>query len=90
MLPDRRIHARKQGVDIVRYDKAGKWYVEIAADYGRRGLPAERKPVKIREAALHARGLIARGATHHAGIPGGQAFDRLVAGRAVFGGTTQQ
>lgn len=85
-MPDRRVHVSAPGIEIVRYDKAGKWYVEIAADYGRHGLLAERKQVKIREAALHARGLIARGATHNAGIPGGQAFDRLVAGPAVVEG----
>jgi hypothetical protein len=25
---DRRVHARYRGMDVVRYDRAGKWYLE--------------------------------------------------------------
>ena len=74
---DRHVHARCRGVEVVRYDRSGKWYVEIAADFGRRGLPAERKHVGIEEAVETARSFGAAG-TIHLGLPGGGSFDRKI------------
>ena len=78
MTEDRMVHAETSdgGIQIVRYDKEGKWYVEIREGYGRHGLPAERKQVSVREAALHARGL--RGGRIYLNLPGGDTFERMV------------
>jgi len=80
-MDDRRVHARAPGIEVVRYDKAGKWYIEMAADYGRRGLPAERIQVGAAEAAETARNLgRRRDGSVYLGLPGGATFDRLVTG----------
>jgi len=78
MNEDRRVHAKMDGAEVVRYNRAGKWYVELAADYGRIGLPAERRQIPIREAAELAKVFEARGGKIITRLPGGQAFDRLV------------
>ena len=67
-MTDRRVHAvLRTGEEIVRYDRAGKWYVE----YHR-----VRKPLTVHEAAARA---CERGAQRFLGLPGGARFDRLVA-----------
>jgi hypothetical protein len=73
-LTDRRVHAACEGFEVVRYERAGKWYIEPLLD-GRR-----RERVSIGEAARRA--VYARdplGGVIHIGLPGGQTFDRLVA-----------
>ena len=75
---DRRVHARWGSIELVRYDKAGKWYVEIPENYGRHGLPAERLHVTLEEAAERALNWSERKGVIYTGVPGGQAFDRLV------------
>jgi len=78
-LADRRVHASAPGIEVVRYDKAGKWYVEIAANYGRPGLLAERIHVSVTEAAEAARNIARRPSGEvHLGLHGGTTFDRLV------------
>ena len=79
-MDDRRVHASYDngGIEIVRYDRSGKWYVELAENFGRPGLPRERFHVGINEAARRAIDLEQRGGVIHTGIPGGKAFDRLV------------
>ena len=80
-VTDRRVHASFANgrVEIVRYDKQGHWYLEMAANYGRPGLPAERVHIGVAEAARRAKDLRDRGGTIFTGVPGGKAFDRLVA-----------
>jgi hypothetical protein len=61
----RRVHARLTGVvEVVRYDRAGKWYVEPVA--GRRWR------VSMQEAAQHA---ARHGLVPNYGLPGGATFD---------------
>lgn len=65
-MADRRVHAvLENGTEIVRYERAGKWYAEH--DGGRDRLA-------IRDAARRA----AHAATHTRGLPGGSFFDQLV------------
>lgn len=65
---DRRIHARSpEGYEIVRYDRAGKWYVE-----GEGGL---RFLIPLSEAVRLA---TLPGVLTQLGIPGGGRFDALV------------
>lgn len=80
MSDDRTVHASdaRGGIEIVRYNRAGKWYCEIKENVGRVGLPAERQHIGVRQAAEQAKSLESRGGTIFIGRPGGQAFDRLV------------
>lgn len=66
---DRTVHARSGELEIVRYDRAGKWYVEFDPPRMR---PAFR--VSLREAASLA---VDRRAEVFFGKPGGGSFDRL-------------
>jgi hypothetical protein len=70
---DRRVHATYTDMDIVRYNRAGKWYLEPRIP----GLP--RQHVKVKDAVTsalwgyqHSHGII------YPGLPGGTTFDRLV------------
>lgn len=70
---DRTVHARLHGdIEIVRYDRAGKWYLE--------GGSLRRQEVTLREAALHAK--YWRDCTENGqvflGLPGGGRFDQIV------------
>ena len=66
---DRTVHGRTMNYtdpwDIVRYDRAGKWYLEH--EDGRR------VHVGVRHAAR-----VAATGTFHPGLPGGKVFDSLV------------
>ena len=72
MIPDRRVHAETSHVEIVRYERQGKWWFES-------------KDGKIRQlwsvadvAKSTAHWLAAGTGEHHKGLPGGRTFDRLV------------
>lgn len=68
MKQDRTVHAYGRGYEIVRYDRAGKWYVE-SVDGSRRAVTLDQA---VRE-ALH---ISKRGSGDvHFGLPGGSAFD---------------
>lgn len=72
---DRRIHARGSGtgpdqedsIDLVRYDRAGKWYVEGC------GL---RRHVSFAAAVDIAETIVRNGGTVFFGLPGGGRFDQ--------------
>lgn len=69
-LPDRRVHATTStGGEIVRYDRAGKWYHEHTGD------PRKRQRVSLVEAVRIAS---LPGSTPELGIPGGQLFDAWI------------
>jgi hypothetical protein len=70
-MNDRLVHARRANGEIVRYNRAGKWYVEWL-DTGKR------TQLTIRDAARMAL-FWARndGGIVYRGLPGGTAFDRL-------------
>lgn len=70
---DRTVHASKGSREVVRYNRAGKWYVEMG------GLL--RYAVKLEEAVDTATDF---GWTVHYGRPGGSTFDRRC--RAVVAG----
>lgn len=75
MADDRTIHGISQsGGEIVRYDRAGKWYVEY---------PTHRLPVTVEDAALFA---TADRAQWLPGRPGGRRFDASV--RSLLGEQT--
>jgi hypothetical protein len=65
---DRTVHAVHAdllgGTQIVRYDRAGKWYAET---------PTRRFQITVRQAAVLAS---LAGSVVHLGQPGGAAFDR--------------
>lgn len=70
---DRRVHAEYGEEQIVRYDRAGKWYIEFS--------PARMRParhVTVRAAACRAVELQEAGGVIHFGVPGGGSFDRAV------------
>jgi hypothetical protein len=69
--PDRTVHARSadKQQEIVRYDRAGKWWVENA--------DGTRRPVGIREAAELARTYAVSRGTVFTGRSGGSMFDRI-------------
>lgn len=70
---DRTVHAEHNDEKIVRYDSAGKWYIEFDPPRLR---PARR--VTIREAVQRAIELEQNGGTIYLGKPGGGSFDRYV------------
>lgn len=76
--PNRRVHAYNQDMDVVRYDRTSKWYLEPV---GYPDLP--RRKVTIDEAVQYAylecvdrNGRSRPGASVNLGLPGGNTFDR--------------
>lgn len=64
-MTDRRVHAvLADGSEIVRYDRAGRWYVEEPTGH--------RYRVRFGDAVHLASG---RGVRLNAGLPGGRRFD---------------
>jgi len=74
-MSDRKVHAfAENGSEVVRYDRAGKWWVEHPAGSL---LPA--RQVSMREAARIAIEFwYERGGSVNFGVPGGSAFDREI------------
>lgn len=74
---DRRVHASDAAYEVVRYDRAGKWYLE-AKDGSSRG------HISLSEAIRFAMDLQSSGGMIHFRRPGGTTFDarvkRLMAG----------
>src|ERR1700731_3048920 len=68
---DRTVHARYPGMEIVRYDRAGKWYLEPTD-------ACARQAVTLAEAASAARRGLELDGQAFIGRPGGQTFDRKV------------
>ena len=69
-MSDRTVHARlSDGSDIVRYERAGKWYIEYPA---RSLMP--RQQIGIETAVKLVKR--DRGSRHFPNLPGGSAFDR--------------
>jgi hypothetical protein len=69
---DRTVHAEYDGMEIVRYDRAGKWYLEPTD----RSL--KRQAVSIRAAAATAIWGLDNGGRVFLRLPGGGMFDRLI------------
>lgn len=72
-MRDRTVHARYPGMDIVRYNRAGKWYLEPTDPL------AQRQRVTLADAVNQA--IWARTHGHGEvlfGRPGGATFDRKV------------
>jgi hypothetical protein len=70
-VSDRTVHACNHEAEVVRYDRAGKWYIEY-----RDGRPYRR--LGVRDAAKEALRLHADNGVILAGQPGGRLFDRIV------------
>lgn len=86
---ERVVHAAAQQVEVVRYDRAGEWWIEHAPG---RMIPARR--VKVAEAVDVALDLATPldlggpwGGRVYQGRWGGRTFDRLVKRRAAERGT---
>lgn len=73
-LGDRRVHASAEGEEIVRYDRAGKWYIELVEPSPH--APA-RQAVKIAQAVSRAVELVEQGGEVHLGLYGGGMFDAM-------------
>jgi len=71
--PDRRVHCELGQLQIVRYERAGKWYIEA-------GGAAPRVPVTCAGAARYALAYKEKNpeTVIHLGVPGGAAFDRKI------------
>lgn len=80
-LPDRRVHAECATFDVVRYERAGKWYVESEGSNG-----LIREHVGVVQAAHRAVAAEVLGGEINYGLPGGSIFDRWVAKVQVMGG----
>lgn len=72
-MSDRTVHAEYEFKEIVRYDRAGKWFLESSASAL---IPARR--LSVREAArLAADSRYYSSGRIYFGRPGGASFDRL-------------
>lgn len=72
---DRTVHAEGvDGTQVVRYDKAGKWWIEYQPHMLRSA-----RPVSISEALEVALDCEKDGGVIHLRRSGGRAFDRLIA-----------
>lgn len=69
---DRRVHAEDPIHEVVRYERAGAWYLEHRGGTGRR------ERLTIAEAAGYAKAMERAGGRVHRGLPGGSRFDALV------------
>lgn len=70
-MADRTVHAECEGFEVVRYERAGKWYVEPKN-------PARAAThVGVAEAAERAYACAVLGGKVHIGLRGGATFDRL-------------
>lgn len=70
---DRRVHAQSGEEFLVRYNRAGHWYVEY--------VPARYRPrrrVDIRQAVDLAADMLREGGQVHLGLHGGKRFDALL------------
>ena len=71
--PDRTVHARCDVAEVVRYEKAGKWYIEpLRADISNGRVTVARAAQYAVWGVRNAHGFI------HWDLPGGRTFDRLV------------
>lgn len=68
---DRRIHAKYPGMEIVRYDRAGKWYAEPTIGCLKRQALTIEDAVEVAVFAAQA-----HGGTIAWGRPGGTTFDQ--------------
>lgn len=69
---DRTVHASAPGMELVRYDRSGKWYLEPTIA----GLP--RQHVTISAAVDWAMWAWQNGGSPHIGRRGGSRFDALI------------
>jgi hypothetical protein len=72
-VPDRRVHAECATFEVVRYERAGKWYVESKVPL----VPCEH--IGVSQAAHRAIAAEVLGGEINYGVPGGKVFDRKVA-----------
>lgn len=73
-MADRTVHATNDLWEIVRYDRAGKWYLEPTD----KAPTVKRRPIKLAEAVELAMELWNNGGTVHFGRQGATAFDRKI------------
>lgn len=71
-LTDRRVHARTGVVEVVRYDRAGKWFLEWP-----NGSLIPCQAVSFKQAVGWGRAALTDGEVFF-GLPGGSRFDREV------------
>jgi hypothetical protein len=81
--PDRTVHAEMGREQVVRYERAGKWYIEFILQQdglGNQSLKFANKGKKVTadQAALRAVQMERDGGKLYLRMPGGNTFDRLV------------
>lgn len=76
-MSDRRVHARTDAAELVRYGRAGKWYIE-PFDASPRASVTLNKAVDV---AM--RWWYAEHGTPIIGVPGGSRFDRMIQQRCT-------
>ncbi len=76
-MNDRRVHAANSKMEVVRYERAGKWYLEPVDP----ALP--RQNVSVRDAAAYVLWWANQSdpMDHHEGLLGGSRFDALIKSR---------
>lgn len=73
MSHDRTVHAETDAIEVVRYDRAGKWYLEP------RDKRLPRQHVKIADAVKYAVWAAANeGGRINFGVSGGSTFDSMI------------
>ena len=78
-MSDRTVHAACEDFEVVRYDRAGKWYIEPTDPVRRR------KAVAIASAVDHANRAVQAGGRVWLGLAGGTRFDSLICFPAADG-----
>jgi hypothetical protein len=75
-LSDRTVHAELDGVgQVVRYDRAGKWYYEPPV--------GRRRALTIKQAVDKAAEMVSCGGKVYLKRPGGSTFDAFVARKGI-------
>jgi len=69
-VSDRTVHASGLGIEVARYDRSGKWWVETT--------DGKRRPITVSEAVDIAEDLWRKGGTPHMDRPGGARFNSLL------------
>lgn len=71
-MSDRTVHAAYEGMEIVRYDRTGKWYLEPTSP------DLKRQHVDVGDAARSAVWALEHDGWVEFRLPGGATFDRAV------------
>lgn len=80
-MEDRRVHVASDEFEVVRYERAGKWYIEPTDPGGKR------QHVNIDQAVDFAYHLMHENSRVLLNVPGGALFEKRLRDRIKSGGT---